>query len=200
MNDIIISNLNKSYGEKEVLKNFSARISGSGITCIMGPSGCGKTTLMNILLGLEQADSGELTGVPERAGAVFQEDRLCEDFSTAANIRMACSRRITEDEIADQLDRLGLSDILHKKTAGLSGGMKRRAAIARALLAAGDMIFMDEPFKGLDDETRRAVIREVKKCGRPLVIITHDPEDAELLGGTVLHLVRADRVSDDGRL
>lgn len=188
MNDIIISKLNKTYGEKKVLREFHAKISGSGITCIMGPSGCGKTTLMNILLGLEKADSGEIRGLPDRVSAVFQEDRLCEDFSAAANIRMACSRRLSDEEILKWMSRLGIPDILHKKTSELSGGMKRRVAIARAMLADGDMIFMDEPFKGLDDETRKAVIREVKACGRPLMIITHDPEDAELLGATVIQM------------
>ncbi|MDO5445007.1 MAG: ATP-binding cassette domain-containing protein [Eubacteriales bacterium] len=187
MKDIIISKLNKAYEGTAVLKDFSTRISGNGITCIMGPSGCGKTTLMNILLGLEKADSGEISGLPDRVSAVFQEDRLCEDFSASANIRMACSRSLPDEEIQKWLDHLEIPEILHKKTSELSGGMKRRVAIARAMLAEGDMIFMDEPFKGLDDETRKAVIREVKACGKPLLIITHDPEDAELLGANIIY-------------
>ena len=189
MNNIIINELNKAFGEKIVLKNFQAEISGNGITCIMGPSGCGKTTLMRILLGLEKADSGTIRGLPERVSAVFQEDRLCEDFTVAANIRIAGSRKLSDAEIKQWLERLGIAETFRIKTAELSGGMKRRVAIARAVLAEGDMIFMDEPFKGLDDDTRKAVIREVKACGRPLIIITHDPEDAELLGAEVIQLL-----------
>ena len=87
MKNIVIKNIDKSFGEKHVLKNFSAEFPSGSCTCIMGPSGCGKTTLLKILLGLEKADAGTVEGMPERVSVVFQENRLCEDISVRSNLK-----------------------------------------------------------------------------------------------------------------
>ena len=79
--DIRLDNISKSFGDKKVLTNFSAVIKKGKVTCIMGPSGCGKTTLLNIMAGLLTPDEGNITGIPERKSAVFQEERLCETFA-----------------------------------------------------------------------------------------------------------------------
>lgn len=101
--DIKITNLNKTYDSKPVLQNFNAVFKGNKCTCIMGPSGCGKTTLFNILLGLEKADSGSITGIPDKISAVFQEDRLCMDFSPIANIELVTGKRVPTKDIVDTL-------------------------------------------------------------------------------------------------
>lgn len=184
---ITISRICKAFGDQEVLRDFSAVIPADRITCIMGQSGCGKTTLLQLLMGLEKADSGEITGMPEHFSAVFQEDRLCEDFSAAANLRLARPGKIRDSEIRTCLSSLGI-DVPDQKVSELSGGMKRRVAIARALLAGGELLLMDEPFKGLDDETKKSVIKTVKDCGIPAIIITHDPEDPVLLGADLIQM------------
>lgn len=184
MSDIIINNISKSFGDKKVLSGFSEVIPHGKTTVIMGESGCGKTTLVNIIMGLEQLDGGEISGIPEKISAVFQDDLLCEDFSSVSNIRAITGRGITKKKIAEALELLELTDKdIRRPVRELSGGMKRRVAIARAILADSELIIMDEPFKGLDEGTRRKtidfVLRETEN--RTLIVITHSPEEAELL-------------------
>lgn len=189
MNDIVIEALCKSYGDKKVLENFSAVIKRGETTCIMGQSGCGKTTLLNILMGLEKADSGRLSGLPENMSAVFQEDRLCEEFSALANIKLVTGKNIADTEITRQLELLGIAaKDINKPVGEYSGGMKRRVAIARALLYPSDIIFLDEPFKGLDAATKQLVINYLKSItkGKTLVIVTHDTEESKKLGGIII--------------
>lgn len=181
---IEVAGISKCFGSKRVLENFSAAFPCGAVSCIMGESGCGKSTLLNILMGLIKPDSGVITGLPLRISAVFQEDRLCEEFSVAANLRIAAAKGITAADIEAALTALGLVENLRTPVRDLSGGMKRRVAIARALLAEGSLLIMDEPFRGLDDITRRAAAAYVRKSldGRTLIAVTHDAEDAELLG------------------
>ena len=122
----------------------------------------------------------------DKISAVFQEDCLCEDFSAISNIRAVTGKKISKENISSTLKELGLSsNDLTLPSRELSGGMKRRVAIARALLAESDLIIMDEPFKGLDIETRSSVIKvilnSISQSKRTLIIITHSPEEAELL-------------------
>lgn len=150
----------------------------------MGRSGCGKSTLLNIMMGLLEKDSGELYGIPEKISAVFQEDRLCEEFSAYTNIRLSCPDE-KKDEIIPALRRLGLGDSIDKRVSTLSGGMKRRVAILRAILSDWDLLIMDEPFKGLDENTRMDVIDYVREKikGRTAVMVTHDEEDIKDIQG-----------------
>ncbi len=188
MTDIVINGLCKRYGELVVFDGFSARFAAGRITCLMGRSGRGKTTLLRILLGLESADGGEIEGLPARFSAVFQENRLCEEFSATENVQIAAPHR-TREEIRETLSSLLLDGEAQKKPVSeLSGGMRRRVAIARALLAEGELLVMDEPFKGLDEETRDTVIAFVKGAvaGRTVILVTHDEADAEALGAPIL--------------
>ena len=186
--DIVIDKLNMAYGEKQVLRDYSARFPHGETTVIMGPSGCGKTTLLSVLMGFLQPDSGEIRGLPEKISAVFQEDRLCEDFSSLSNVAMVLSKK--SDEPERLLRRLGLGEELKTPVKALSGGMKRRVAIARALCYEGELLILDEPFKGLDKETRKtvmAVVAEETK-GRTVIAVTHDPEEAAFLSGNILRM------------
>lgn len=184
MNDIVLKNIEKSFEGKEVLKNFSAVFPEGRVSCIMGSSGCGKTTLLNILLGILPIDGGSAEGLPERITALFQEDRLCEDFSAESNVRLTAARGVSREEIAASLAELGLANDAKTPVRELSGGMKRRVAIARTMLAEGELVIMDEPFRGLDGENRRRAAEFVTKRlgGRTLIAVTHDAEDLGLLG------------------
>lgn len=182
---VLVKGLYKSYGEKAVLENFSASFKEGAVTCIMGKSGRGKTTLLRLLLGLERADSGEII-LPKhcKKSAVFQEDRLCENLSVGANIRLTAPKTVSGAEIAEGLLKLGLPDCIHQPAKELSGGMCRRAALLRALLADWDILFMDEPFKGLDGETKALVIAYTRQCckNKTVICVTHEESEAKLLG------------------
>lgn len=190
MSAITIKNLYKSFSDKKVIENLNLNIPYGERICIMGSSGCGKTTLINILLGLEKEDSGIINGIPKQTTAVFQEDRLCEDFSALSNVRMVLNTKDSTETAKSALIALGLEQALNKPVKALSGGMKRRVAIARALVALSDFVILDEPFKGLDDDTKDLVIDYVDRstAGKTLLLITHDAEEAKLLGATVYHM------------
>ncbi len=184
MNKIVLNNINKSFDEKVVLKDLCVSFPYGETSCLMGKSGCGKSTLLNIIMGLLRADSGEISGVPEKISAVFQEDRLCEAFSAYTNIRLSCPDD-KKDEIIPTLRLLGLGDSIDKKVSTLSGGMKRRVAIIRAILSDWDLLIMDEPFKGLDENTRMDVINFVREkvAGKTVIMVTHDEEDIKDIQG-----------------
>ena len=190
MKNIEVRDLTKRFGEKRVLEGFSAIFPAGATTCVMGPSGCGKTTLLHILLGLEHADSGSIDGLPPRISAVFQEERLCEDFTAVTNVRLVTGRAVTDTEIERCLAAFGLAGSTRVPVRELSGGMKRRVAIARAVLAEGDLLVLDEPFKGLDEGTRRLVADEVKRrtAGRTVVMVTHDPAEAVMMDASVMEM------------
>lgn len=187
---IQLINVNKSFGEKKVLVDFVCSFENGSRTCIMGASGSGKTTLLNILLGLTQPDSGSVSGIPDNISAVFQEDRLCEPYSAVANVFAVVGKRVPEEEIVKLLQELGLSGSEYLAVSTLSGGMRRRVALARALLAESDLLILDEPFKGLDEETRELVIGVIlnRTAGKTLIVATHDPRDADALNADVLYL------------
>lgn len=179
--DIVIENLNKSFEDKVVLSNFNANFKEKNITFIMGTSGVGKTTLIRILMSLEKADSGEIKGLSDkRISAVFQDDSLCENLSVLLNIKLVCDN-IRNLEIEEALKLLDLEGCLYKRVKELSGGMKRRVAILRAMLYDFDLLIMDEPFKGLDEETKNKVMSFVinRIKNKTAIIVTHDKEDVE---------------------
>ena len=152
-----VKNLCKAYGDRPVLENVSFTV-GVGVTALWGPSGVGKTTLLRILLGLEKPDSGELMGTAVRWSAVFQEDRLLEGLDALGNLRFALGTDYEEAKAAAMLTALGLTWETGKPVREWSGGMKRRLALARALLAVSDAVALDEPFTGLDEENRRRAV------------------------------------------
>ena len=185
---IEVKNVTKKYGELAVLENFSVLIPDS-FTCIMGESGSGKTTLVRLILGLEKADAGEINGVPERIGTVFQEDRLSESFCAVVNIRIATGK--SDNEIYSCLFGLGLTkEDAVKPVRELSGGQKRRVSIARALLFDAQLYVFDEPFKGLDNDTKERVIEYVRTClsDKQCIFVTHSEAEAEMLGARVVYV------------
>lgn len=188
--NVKINNVSKSFGDKNVLKNFYAELPEGEISVLMGPSGCGKTTLFRILLGLEIAESGTVEGVSEKKAAVFQEDRLLPGLSAVQNVCLMQSGKVSREDAETLLSALGLQGSGHLSVDELSGGMRRRVALARALLADADFLALDEPLKGLDRESRAQaceVIREYTK-GKTVFVITHSSEEARLLSGNILKM------------
>ena len=146
--------------------------------------------MLRLLMGLLEPDSGAILGVPARCAAVFQEDRLIEHASPRANVRIALRRDFPAARIDEALSAVGLSDALDRPARELSGGMRRRVAIVRALLSDAPLILMDEPFKGLDAATRARTIRFARPrlAGRTAIVVTHDPDEPALLGATVYEM------------
>jgi NitT/TauT family transport system ATP-binding protein len=190
--DIIVSDLSKSYGSNLVLDQFSAVFRKHRISCVMGPSGCGKTTLLNILLGLLQPDGGKVTGVPKLKSAVFQEDRLCESFNSISNVRLVCGKRANKNLIVSHLENIGLKGSLDKPVSELSGGMKRRVAVVRAVFAQSNLLVLDEPLKGLDSETKKLTIQYIKDNikNRTVIMVTHSIDEVQAFEGELIMLRR----------
>ena len=190
MRDIVLRKVSKAFEGKEVLRHVSLDFPAGEICCIRGRSGIGKTTLLRIIAGLLAPDEGTVEGVPDKIAFVFQEDRLCEDFSALSNIRMVTGKSRTKEEILQHLEELGLREEAGKPVRDLSGGMRRRVALARAICAKADLILLDEPFKGLDPKLRVQVIEYVKRHtkGKTVICVSHEEAEAELLGGRLLEL------------
>lgn len=195
---IKISNLSKAYNRTSVLDGLNLELDDRQPWCLMSPSGSGKTTLLRLLLGLEQPDQGQISFLengavlnqPPRFSTVFQENRLCEAFSPVDNLALAAQRTVSREKLQRELALLLPKDCLTQPVYTFSGGMKRRTAICRAMVAPSRIIVMDEPFTGLDAEMRGQVIRYVlnRLEGRLLVAATHQAEEVELLGGRVVRL------------
>ena len=188
-NAISIEHIFKSYAETVVFRGFSARLPLGETSVITGVSGGGKTTLLRFILGLETPDEGTITGVPARRAAVFQEDRLCPQLTALENVLLIAGRK-REREARDMLVRLGLGESLAVPAAELSGGMRRRCALARALCAEFDLLALDEPFKGLDEASRRAAMDAVRALSgdKTVLLVTHDSAEAEFFGGNRLSI------------
>lgn len=187
---LTVSHLCKAFGGQAVLEDVSLTLSPRQTVCLMAPSGRGKTTLLRCMAGLEKPDGGAVMGVPERIGYVFQEDRLCDGFSAADNVRLVTGNALSDAEISRHLTELGLGGSLRQPVRELSGGMRRRAAICRAVCFGGGLLLLDEPFKGLDDVLRRQTADYIlRHRGEAAILcVTHDRADAAALGADIITL------------
>lgn len=189
--DVIrISHIDKSYGALSVLQDFGMAMKKGQRYLLMAPSGGGKTTLLRILVGLESADRGEIAGIPQRIGVVFQEDRLCEEYDAVCNIMLGTGG-CTKEYVMREAVKILPEDCLAKPVKELSGGMRRRVALLRAVLSPSDMLILDEPFTGLDEENRIHCAEYLLEnlAGRTLLVTTHREDDIELLKGMKVTLV-----------
>jgi ABC-type nitrate/sulfonate/bicarbonate transport system, ATPase component len=194
--EVQLINLCKSYEENSVLDNINLNILENKITVISGPSGCGKTTLLNIISGIEKEDSGQVILKDNNISYIFQEDRLIPHLTVYENIAFVLKSTINKDEmnkvITKYLEMVKLIEFKDKLPSKLSGGMKRRVAIARAFAYKSRLLLMDEPFKGLDDKLKTEIIEEFLKLyekeKRTVVLVTHDKEEAKLLGNVIYSL------------
>jgi NitT/TauT family transport system ATP-binding protein len=195
----------KSFGEHEVLKNVNMTFEDGQIYCLMGESGVGKTTLLRIIMGLEKADEGEVrfsgnacegssfgdTSAKSRdLAVVFQEDRLLPDRTPIDNVYFVTKGQKQYSQVSDIKEAMSMllpEECLSKRTDELSGGMKRRVTLARAMLSDKKILLLDEPFTGLDEEARAQAAEFIKKYQnlRTVVVVTHEKRDAERLGANI---------------
>ena len=202
--------MNKSFGSKQVLKNLNFEIKDGEFISVLGPSGCGKTTLLRILIGLENADSGEILKDGENItnvhpskrgmGIVFQNYALFENMTVLQNVEYALTHnkeyksKYTKEEARNialkTLKDVGLEEHINKKPVALSGGQQQRVAIARTLAMNPEIILFDEPMSALDVETRLSLRQEIKdiqkRYGTSMFYITHDQEEAFAMSDRIM--------------
>lgn len=189
--DIELKNITKKYESNIVISNLTETFPSGKCTVIMGKSGCGKTTLLSMMMGIVKPDDGEIKNVPSRKAAVFQEDRLIESLSVRKNLEMVIKGKLDETKVREQLEAVGLEEtVLDKKVAELSGGMKRRVAIVRAFIAESEIVFTDEPFEGLDIDTKELTMKYVKEksLGKTFIMVTHEKAEADFFADKVICL------------
>jgi NitT/TauT family transport system ATP-binding protein len=186
---IELKSVDFSYGESKILDNFNLTVNDGECVCLSGPSGCGKTTVLKLVMGLLKPDSGKISGV-KRPSVVFQEDRLLSGFSLITNVLLPPLADGRKSVATELLKEANLGEAIYEKVRDLSGGMKRRAAIVRALCFEGDVLVLDEPFNGIDAENKRIMAEMIKReylqKGKPVLMVSHIPSDAELLNARVV--------------
>jgi NitT/TauT family transport system ATP-binding protein len=189
--DIRLQHVSKQFGENRVIKDLNVTFANKQMNCLMGASGIGKTTIINIIMGLAKPDEGTIQGLRgKRIAAVFQEERLIEHWDAIQNVRLACDKSVTAEDVMIEFDKVGLTGHSNKPVRELSGGMRRRVAIVRATMAKSDLIIMDEPFKGLDEALKIHIIEYVKEKtkGKTTIIVTHEKDEVELLEAKLVTL------------
>lgn len=176
---INIVNLEKSYNNKVIFSKFNLNISRDDRIAITGESGIGKTTLILTIAGILSPDKGEIiSNTPLKPAIVFQENRLLENATIFENIKVV-NKDISRDKLEEYLSEMGLKDFIDYKIKELSGGMKRRVAIIRAILFSSNIVIMDEAIKEVDEESRQKIVYFINKYlkERPLIFVTHNERD-----------------------
>ena len=189
---IKLDNVTRRFGDKTVLSDLSFTLPDKGIFALMGPSGSGKTTLLRLLAGLDKPDSGYIESTHQKIAVAFQEHRLLPWLNCLDNLKLVLPKDNECSIIAMKwLEALELTDAATLYPKALSGGMKQRLSLARALCYGGDLLLLDEPFSALDEGLKERIIPLIREAGRGAltVVITHNRAEAEALGATVLETV-----------
>ena len=186
---ISIKNISKSFEGKTVLEDFSLELESGKVYCLLGPSGSGKTTLFNIIAGVMPPDSGTVNGPESRKIAVvFQQPRLVPWLTAAENVELVCNG---DKKIAAYwLEQMSLQDDSRTLPQDLSGGMRQRVSIARALSYGGDILLLDEPFNGLDNVLKKQVWKSIRErfAGKTILVITHHQTEAEEIADEIIFM------------
>ncbi len=190
-------------GTVQALQQINLSVEKGSFLSIVGYSGCGKTTLLNVILGLQPADSGQVLfhGMQGRTAIVFQEPRLISALSVEKNMALALKHEpdtaTKQAKLDETLEMLGLTAFRKARPGQLSGGMAQRVALGRALCREPELLLMDEPFGSLDAFNRRRLQSELidiyLKKRLTILFVTHDVSEAALLGSQVM-------VMDAGRV
>ncbi len=186
-------NIYFAYDKKQVFTDLSFTLANGEILAVMGESGCGKSTLLQLVAGFLKPKKGIIVNEACKISYAFQEPRLFPWLTVSENLRAILSDKYTADSrIAEALDAVALSDVANLYPDELSGGMKSRASLARALAYGGDLYLLDEPFAALNEELRAELsltLRErIKQSGASAILVTHQRADAELMADRVLYL------------
>ncbi|RPF47456.1 NitT/TauT family transport system ATP-binding protein [Hydrogenoanaerobacterium saccharovorans] len=185
-----LHNVSFAYGEKQILYNVNLSLAAGDKIALMGASGTGKTTLLRLMAGLNKPDSGTVEGIPPQGvSMVFQENRLLPHLTVLDNLALVAPHKSTV-ELVTLLADVGLGGEEKSYPKALSGGMKRRVAIARAIAFGSPLVLLDEPFSGLDEGTRRQTAAFlIRHTAESIVVaVTHDPQEAQLLGARIVTL------------
>lgn len=192
---IKISNLYKRYDNKVIFEDFSLTLDDKKINCILGESGIGKSTLLNILAAIENYEEGNIEGDSlESISYVFQDDKLIPYLTVKSNLELFLYNYYDKEHGLKEMDRilkmLNILEVKNKYPRELSGGIKQRVNIARALLKPSKLILLDEPFKSLDYKTKYCIIKEMKKIleqqNRMVIFVTHDVDEAIAMEGRII--------------
>lgn len=190
-----IKNINKSYNNLKILEDISIDFDENKTTCILGESGVGKTTLLNIIAGITEKDSGEIIGFNNQdISFVFQEDRLIPWKNIEDNIAFVLEKNMSKLEAKRTIDKylklVNLEEYKNYYPKELSGGMRQRISILRAFVYPSNILIMDEPFKSLDINNKQIVIDLFKKLRivekKTCILVTHDIEEALTLGDKIV--------------
>ncbi|MFQ7000529.1 MAG: ABC transporter ATP-binding protein [Clostridium sp.] len=193
---IEIKNLYKSFEDKKVFENFNLTLE-KNMNVILGKSGGGKSTLLNIISGLMTKDFGEIKGVKtDEISYIFQEDRLISWLTVKENMELFIYEYYSKEEgvkkIKEVLKSFNIEETENKYPENLSGGMRQRVNIARALLKPSKLILMDEPFKSLDYKIKYIIMEELKKFFKRensmVIFVTHDIDEAIFMGEEIIVL------------
>ena len=199
---IRLEHIRKVFDDKIIFSDFSLELPEKGIVCFLAPSGFGKTTLFRLILGLEKPDAGAVLGTEGlKFSCAFQEPRLVPGLTALQNVLLVSvdrSRRGREAEDPKKKDaeallqKLGLDDEMENLPAELSGGEARRVSLARALYAEYDVLILDEPFSGVDEERKAQIYPLISALAEEKLVLmtTHLPEEAEILGADMINLSR----------
>lgn len=194
---IEIRGIYKKYKKEYIYENFSLSFPEGQVTVLLGPSGCGKTTLLRMLAGLESYEKGTISGLSgKRISFVFQEDRLLPWLTVGENLALVLKSFLKQDQakkrVEQVLELLNIPETRNMMPEELSGGMQRRVAIGRALAYDGDIMILDEPFKGMDEALKNEVLPKLAKSweesGKTVILVTHDLSDARKLSHSIYEL------------
>lgn len=177
-----MEHIDKTFGDKHVLHDFSLDLADGEWLCLLGPSGGGKSTLLHIIAGLQLPDSGTFTCDFGCIGYVFQEYRLLPWLTVQENLTAVTG--CTSMQAKEWLAAMELDGECSNYPGHLSGGMQQRVNIARALVCSPDLLLLDEPFKGLDEALRGRIIDRIRQSheGRSMLLVTHDRAECGLMG------------------
>ncbi len=172
------------YHEKIIFDHVDWSVPKGSRIAVMGASGVGKTTLLHVIAGLIRPQAGSVTVASNRCAMLFQQPRLLRWLTAAENVNCVLSdTRATLAEAKKWLSLVGLAEDADKYPSQLSGGMQQRVALARALAFGGDPVLLDEPFQGLDEQTKRSMLALCRQTleGKTIVLVTHSEEEARAL-------------------
>jgi len=193
---IKIKALTKKFGDNILFDNISLNIEYGSVTAFTGVSGCGKTTLLRIISGLDTDYTGHIDGAPRPVSYLFQEDRLFPWYSVEKNIEFVLRGLLSKHDAAETVKRIikdvKLSGHEKKLPAELSGGMQRRAAMARAFCHPSDLLLMDEPFKGFDENLALEMISLfeslINNTRKTVILVAHEKWIIDRLSRGVINI------------